>query len=295
MSADTPTSQFESLKSRYEELTRTDPAKAAADAVEALERQITELPEKLRGIRHRGYAFAADLEATSESLRDRWYAIATDLKADAARIAAEFDRLVETAGNYLTKAEGLTAKPETLQSFLPNINSQIDQIEATVESVKTSLRARFEEIEERVEEVVRQLTQIDFYLDAIEQASFNLENGEALISAAHAEWVETGRSGDDPDGTIYLTDQRLLFEQDEKTGKRLGLFGGKEVQEVKWIMPLNSITNVRAENKGLLGGKDMIYITANGADTTVEVKGGVAAKFWVEQIERAQRGDLDRV
>ena len=81
----------------------------------------------------------------------------------------------------------------------------------------------------------------------------------ALAAPAQAEWVATGKGGDDPDGIVYLTDQRLLFEQKEKTGKKLGLFGGKQTQELEWELPLNLIEKVQAENKGLFGGKDMLH------------------------------------
>jgi hypothetical protein len=87
----------------------------------------------------------------------------------------------------------------------------------------------------------------------------------------------------------------MIFEQKETTGKTLGLFGGKKAQEVKWDVPLNLVQSVEAENKGLFGGKDMLHFgLKSGAkypQITVEVKGGVACKFWAAQVQRMISGD----
>jgi uncharacterized protein Yka (UPF0111/DUF47 family) len=294
MSADTPSSHYEALKRRFDQLTRTDAAKAALDAINTLEQQITDLPTRLNGVRSRGYAFAAHLESAAESLRDRWFSIATDLKDEATRLADDLRKAVETVRNYFTKADNLSANPEMLSGFLPTISEQIEQLEAQAKAIQDSVRARFEAIDAEAKELLRDLSRIDGYLSDIDKAAFTLESGEAVFITASAEWIADERGKEKPNGILYLTDQRLIFQQDEKVGKRLGLFGGSSVQEVRWIIPISGVTNVRSENKGLLGGKDMVYIASGGAETTIEVKGGVAAKWWVEQIERARSGNLDR-
>src|SRR5690606_30706919 len=85
--------------------------------------------------------------------------------------------------------------------------------------------------------------------------------------------------------------------QKEKTGKKLGLFGGKQTQELEWGIPLHQIESVQAENKGFLGGKDMLtFALGSGApyrQIVVEVKGGVQSKFWAAQINRMIKGETD--
>ncbi len=295
MSAEPSNSQFEALQSRFTELTRTDAAKSVLDAIAALERQVSELPNRITALRGRGYAFAAELETSAESLRDRWHQIATDLKAEAESIAVDLRQAVETTRNYLTKAESIVAKPQILEGLLPGITTQLEQVEAHVQALKTRVSAQFETLDDEAQELARECGRIDSYLSDLDEAAFTLETGEALFITANAEWSADERGKDKANGILYLTDQRLIFQQDEKVGKRLGLFGGKEVKEVAWIIPVSSITNARSENKGMLGGKDMVYVTGDGAEMTLEVKGVVGAKWWVEQIERARSGSLDRV
>ena len=53
-------------------------------------------------------------------------------------------------------------------------------------------------------------------------------DAEAPLMATEAEWERDGEEG--PDGTLYLTDQRLLFEQNEEiaTEKLFGLITTKK-------------------------------------------------------------------
>ena len=94
--------------------------------------------------------------------------------------------------------------------------------------------------------------------------------------------MATGKGKDDPDGILYLTDQRLVFEQKETTGKKLGLFGGKKDAGTRMGDSAPSDQGVKPENKGFLGGKDMLNFTLGSgapyAAITVEVKGGVASR-----------------
>ena len=57
------------------------------------------------------------------------------------------------------------------------------------------------------------------------------------------------------DGVLYLTDRRVLFEQKERTGAFLGLFGGRNQQALTWAVALTDIEDVRAEDRGIFGVK----------------------------------------
>ena len=140
----------------------------------------------------------------------------------------------------------------------------------------------------------RQLTEMNWIMDMKDEASFDFGAAEEVFLVAKAEWDD----GDDkPDGMLFLTNHRLIFEQKEKTGKRFGLFGGKEEQGVLWEVAISQIEDVNAENKGFLGGKDMVNLTLGSGVTysqiTVEVKGGVPSKFWAKQINRMATGNAE--
>jgi|GEM_PF-4236388 len=75
----------------------------------------------------------------------------------------------------------------------------------------------------------------------LDDASFSLDDDEELVMADEAEWVKTGNEQRDPNGILYLTNQRVVFEQKEVTEKRMGLFGGGEQHEVEFSIPFERI------------------------------------------------------
>jgi len=116
-----------------------------------------------------------------------------------------------------------------------------------------------------------------------------------VFIATKAEWASTGKGSDDPDGNLYVTNKRLIFEQNEKKGKFLGLFGGKQVQAALWDIALTDITGISTENKGFFGGKSMLMISTSHpeyAELPLEIKGGFGNERFAGLLERAKRGEF---
>ncbi len=145
-----------------------------------------------------------------------------------------------------------------------------------------------------MQQLTTQVSKLEWMLKIRDEAGFAFAHDESMYLVAEAEWVN---KQDNPNGFLFVTNQRIVFEQKEKTGKKFGLFGGKQTQDVKLDFPLSSVTHVEPENKGFLGGKDLLHLKlgapATFADVTIEVKGGVSAKDWAEHIQRAVRGDIE--
>ncbi|MFN8447584.1 MAG: hypothetical protein U0521_03035 [Anaerolineae bacterium] len=211
------------------------------------------------------------------------------IDGDSARLRTKSSPGASASTRLSTCAPAASA---ALQSQLPDLEHGLQSVESMLSGAKSRIQELFSTLQTDTAQTHEQLRQINGYLDQRDEASFPFLAEEALFLSAKAEWVD-GR--DNPDGVVYLTDQRLLFEQKEKTGKKLGIFGGKQTQELEWEIPLNQIEGVQAENKGFLGGKDMLNFTlGSGAPytaLTVEIKGGVQSKFWAAQIERMIKGE----
>jgi hypothetical protein len=268
-----------------------------SDALENLTGDIDSLPGKIEAVRERGYAFASYLEHKANVMASQWMTLRSQildaLHQEAQRLQSEVGRLRMP----MQMAEGMRGNPAALGGQLPNLDRALDSVESALRAAQSRLEAMYSTLENDTSTTLKQLEDITWYLDQWDEASFDALAEEALFLAAKAEWVEKGKSKDDPDGIVYLTDQRLIFEQKETTGKTLGLFGGKKVQELEWSIPLHQIEGVTAENKGLFGGKDMLNFTlGQGAPfltLVIEVKGGVASKFWAAQIQRMISGKTD--
>ncbi|MBE2184274.1 MAG: hypothetical protein IAE89_12660 [Anaerolineae bacterium] len=288
-------SQFQTLQSKAHELIKAIPLEELTREISEATAEISKLPGELAKVRGRGYAFASYLEQKVQVINEQW---------DAKRLEA--NRLLDENVNQLRqgsgqiealveKAKNVGTNPEAVAILLPSLESEVNALTAKVNAAKEAVRAEIAELKTEVSQTNNQLRLIHSYLDEKDEASFPFQADEKLFLTAEAEWVATGKGDKDPDGVLFLTDQRLIFEQKEKTGKKLGLFGGKHTQELEWAIPIGQIEKVEPENKGLFGGKDMLHFTlASGAPyprITVEVKGHVKSKFWAAQIERMIHGE----
>ncbi|MFO8037629.1 MAG: hypothetical protein R6U57_13480, partial [Anaerolineales bacterium] len=64
---------------------------------------------------------------------------------------------------------------------------------------------------------LQQWAVLDWMLTELSEVSFELLATESGIMAVKAVWAKSGKQRkEDPKGVLYLTDQRLLFEQKEK-------------------------------------------------------------------------------
>lgn len=255
---------------------------------------VTRLPDSVATLRRRGYVFASYLEHKLEVLEERWAEARQQAQAG---VDAELERLrsdVREVEGLLNKGTMALQHPNVLENLVPRLETGISGLERAVSAADSRVRGHYDSVRRDVEQTLEQVRDITWVLDRAGEASFPFLAQEHLFLAAEAEW-HAGK--EDPDGLLYLTDQRLLFEQKEKTGKKLGLFGGKNTQELRWEVPLNQVEKVVAENKGLFGGKDMLHFTfGSGAplvQTTVEVKGKAKCKFWAAQIERMIAGQTN--
>lgn len=264
-----------------------------ASSITTLGNETTNLPATIQAVRDRGYAYRSYLEYKVEVLEEQWEEVDEDLKhwveTESEELKDDLEH-VERLVERLTNA-GLTA---AAQRQLRRTQSAIEVLEEKIESAEEHIESQYNTIQREVSNTKRQLTEINWIMDMKDEASFDFGAAEEVFLVAKAEWDD----GDDkPDGMLFLTNHRLVFEQKEKTGKRFGMFGGKEQQGMLWEVAISLVEDVTAENKGLLGGKDMVNLTLGSgapyANIIVEVKGGVASKFWAKQINRMATGNAE--
>lgn len=287
---------FKSLKERFERLRSDARFPDVTRELDTLVGTIRALPDDIAKLRARGYVFAKYLEHKAEVLQREWEDARAQVQYAIEREQADIRPLLERVERAIERGENLVKHPSALVNQIAGMTEGVNNLEREIGAAKTRMRESFARLRDNANQATSELRKYNTYLERKEAASFDFLAGESVFMADEAEWVATNKSSSDPDGVLYLTDQRLIFEQKETTGKTLGLFGGKKVQSLQWALPLNQIGEAKPENKGLLGGKDLIHLTLmSGApypSITVEVKGGVQAKFWSAQVMRMIRGEV---
>jgi hypothetical protein len=194
------------------------------------------------------------------------------------------------ASQYVTKLTS-GSPTATHKIIAEKFSAALDALEIQVKASEDKVRALYDSVNREVGQTDSQLGRIAQYLEWTESATFQLQNGESVFIVAEAEWDD---NRDKPEGFLFVTNRRVLFEQNEKTGKKLGFFGGKQTQSLLWETELATIEQITPEDKGLFGGKDLIHLKLGSgapyAQIDLEIKGGIDSKEWAQQMNRATRG-----
>jgi len=277
------------LKTRYKDLVSRVQLTDVVSETESLGTTLQTLPDDIQQIRNRGYTFHSYLEDKVVVLAERWDEVNDKIEDWLEEETAELEDDLAAAASHVSSLSGdLTGRHSRITEKLGAV---LDEMETQVSASEEKIQALYGEVEREVNKTKSQLSRISKQLDWLEGASFELAPGEGLFIAAEAEWTD---DRDKPDGYIFVTDKRMVFEQNEKTGKRLGMFGGKQTQEVLWETPLSAIEKVTGDDQGMFGGKDMMKLELGAgapyAEINCEIKGGIEADFWAQQVQRAAKG-----
>ena len=285
--------QITALRQAYDQLRRSTDLTQAADTVWRLAREVGGFEARVEALRQSGYVFTQSLANSARSLRDRWPNTEGAFDRELRQVRYEVERSLDRVDDAMRYAE---RGPD----------------EGRIQSAQTEVRSaarRLSEAQQRLARIyesdARDITAMDGRLDTVEwsvqqlnAASFKPDSSEALIIAAPAEWTETTGDRRNMDGVLYLTDRRVLFEQKERTGAFLGLFGGQDRQALTWVVALTDIEDVRAEDRGLFGVKDMLYLSlragAEPAEITIEVKRSADNQEWAVFIRQAKAGGYEQ-
>ncbi|MBN1679983.1 MAG: hypothetical protein JW966_06795 [Anaerolineae bacterium] len=283
------------LRGDYERLQNDIGMKDVTQQLGDVSTDITGLPGAIASMRERGYAFAGYLERQAESLAEQWDDVQRQVRQSVDR---EIDRMQERFEEVRDQWHRLNDQSTDTgrERYYERARRVIDEVKEILGDARGRIEGLYGGVPEAVYDAKRQIQTILGYLELVDEATVDWDPTEAIFVAVEAEWVKTGKDKKDPDGILYLTDHRLIFEQKEKVGGRLGM-GGEKVQDVLWETPVGAITDIRAEHKGMLGGKDMLNLKLSSGDydeMTFEVKGGVDSKWYAEQLSHAVSGDIEK-
>ncbi|MFN8373957.1 MAG: hypothetical protein U0694_13905 [Anaerolineae bacterium] len=261
-----------------------------ASRVTSLASKVNMLPANIQAVRGRGYTFRAFLEAKAGVLAQQFNSAQAALNMFLQQESQSLREDLDRAQHLLEDLQARRANPN---NTLPTVTSILDNLQAKLKAAEDHVASLVSTLEREIGMTDSQLNEINWVLEQKEQISFQLFAGEAIYTAAQAEWDDGDKK---PDGILFLTDKRLVFEQKETVGG--GLFRkGEQKQGMLWEAPLSTIQEVKPEDKGLFGGKDMVHLKLQPGgrynNITVEIKGGIDSKVWAAHIQRVMTGSAD--
>ncbi len=260
-------------------------------SVGQLDSTLSGLPAMLAELRQGGYVYRAFLEKKVEVLRQQWTGLRQRIDTEAAtqsrillpQIDAAQARL-SAMGSYLNAAN------------LDALERDIQTLGGRVDDALRALEGTFNTIQENARQTDQQLKAIQQVLKQVGEASFRLRQGENVVEAVEAQYLTDGEK-EGPKGLLFLTDQRLLFEQKEKVATKKVLFittASELVQKLVLDLPIGSVEQCQADEKGaLMFKKELLRLSLKGADVSQALLRLEAdSEPWPALITRVSSGDI---
>lgn len=289
--------QKESLRFKIDNLRDEASLKSVIDTFTDLESQAANLPLRVQTLRQRKYVFNAMLEKTAEDIHNRSAAQKGDIEG---KIAMQANILQSTMRSIEMRFNALGALPSA--TAVQILTSETEQFEDHCESTQHSIEALFDNIKREVDQFSHTLGELEYAMDKAEAASFGFLPGEAMVKAVKTVWCKSGKEEkNDPEGVLFLTDQRLIFEQNEEVATKKFLFVTTERQKNQqklFEVPVVSIETVKAYKLGVFKNQDMLELkfTPGNFDRQVVLHlFEEDCEAWQKWIVSAKNHDLDSI
>ncbi len=283
------TEQLSSLDSRLETLQSQLGFEEHYDAMSDLDNGISALSSTVADCRRRGYCYQGFLERKVETLESKWQDARPRLVNEMEQSGTELQGLLNTAAQTRNNVRNSAA--------IPAFDRSLNALDARRESADTAFRSHYSGIYETFHQTRAQVELINDMLDELDMASFSLLAGESPVRSVKARWWRDGEKRG-PDGVLYLTDQRLVFEQKEEVATKKVLFVATEKETVRQLVfetPLGTVQNVKSSSRGLMGHEDHLdYEFGSGApypNAHFHIDGQESDE-WVGMVKRVQTGDI---
>jgi hypothetical protein len=260
-----------------------------------LDQLVNRVVELLESARQKGYAFQGDLENLAYSAHGQWQTAYPQVTARLNQQASMLQNRLLPVNSHVNSLNANLGNPAAAAPILRGTQSQVNGLLAEVARIEADLRQGYQSINAQAQSLNSRLTTIHWAMDQLAGAKFVLPTGEGLVVAVPARWDKEGK--DDPEGILYLTNRRLIFERKEKVATKKILFittASELVQEVVIDQPVGKISACEAENKGLFGHQDFLQVKFAGepGDVALHIN-GQGAKDWAAWIEKVRSGQIE--
>ena len=274
---------------------RSSLSQIQADMTE-LDTALTHAVNLLESARDKGFVYQKDLDEIAYQAMDGWQGIRQQLQGTLAQQAASFQSRLVPLSPQVANLNMVLGNPQRAAPLMSNTSSQVNLLLNDLSQIESSMQGSYAEIESKTHQLTSRLNGVHWMLSQAAEAKFKLEAGENLVVAVQARWDQEG--DDDPEGLLYLTNKRLIFERKEKIAVKKVLFfttSTELVHEVLVDQAVKNIKNFKAINKGLFGHQDFLEVEFNEAKLGVVPfhLNGQACEEWVGWLQRVQSGEIE--
>lgn len=272
----------------------------ARDALEDLDTQVNGLPNRVKELRGRGYVFGKGMENRTAELRRQWLMLRSSVEREINRQAPLLQSELGPIEAQYVQVKGKAALAAVALPQAERLADAIENLESKVRSTESSIRGMYDGYSGEVNEFKSELDRVAWMLDQLAEGCFKLLATEGCVIAVEATFSrdDDKMEKEDARGVLYLTDQRLIFEQKQEIATKKFLFITTEKEKVQQLVldvPVVQIEKVEATKKGLFGNEDHLMILFQSGAPFRQVwfhLHGQDSQWWNGQIGRAQTGDF---
>jgi predicted nucleic acid-binding Zn-ribbon protein len=264
--------------------------------ISSLDSNLNNVIQLLESVRQKGFVYQKDLDETAYQLMSQWESVRDQVYNALNQNASLFQNRIPSLNPNLQRLNANLGNPAAAGPLLRSSQEQVNSLLADIDRASQNVQSTYATIESTTHQLTTRLTQIHWALDQLSTARFQLNAGEDLIMAVATRWDREG--DDDPEGILYLTNRRLIFERKEKVATKKVLFittASELVQEVLVDQMLSTVSGHKAENKGLFGHQDFLMVQFSEAKLGVINfhLNGQDSKDWSDLVERARTGRIE--
>lgn len=268
MTTPSPAQQFASdvsaLNSKVSRLQDSVRLAKVRDNMEDLQTKVNGMAQRVTGLRQRGYVFEKKLEEQAADFARQWTALQPSVAQQVNIQAANLQASIRPIEMQMTQLNSLLNNPAAARPVLTSAQSNVSMLEDKVSAAERTINGMFDQFSNQVSQASRHLDGIESMLKNLAEASFQLLPTEAGIAAVKAVWCRTGKEQkEDPEGVLFLTDQRVLFEQKQEVATKKVLFVTTEKKKVQSLLleaPVALLDVVATSKAGMLKNEDHIEI-----------------------------------
>ena len=304
MATPNPVEQFSddmrTLQNKISSLQQSVQLTKTRDSVEDVQTSVNGMAQRILSLRTRGYVFEKDLESQAQAFVTSWALLYPNLQAQINLQSNSLVNALRPVEMQMPQLASMAGNPAMGRGLLASLQSAVEGVESKVSASERAIEGMYDQFNNQVYAATKHLNDIEYLVTQLAEASFQLMPTEAGIAAVKAVWCKTGKEQkEDPEGVLYLTDQRLLFEQKEEIATKKVLFVVTEKKKVQGLLleaPVALVDKVDTSKQGMLKNEDHIELRfLSGAPLQVthfHIWQENAA--WQALINRAKSKDFDK-